>query len=872
MALFNDTGGSTDYGNYITGQQNTPNPAPVGQTPAPVTSPPPATDINNLISQAYAGIGRSDTGTGLGAVTQGEKDYWAGQVASGAINPTNFQSVFNNSVNSYKAANPNDPYTQYVNNYQAKQIPTTFSGNAYLAANPDVAAAYQAAPGGLNVDDFAKQHYSTYGINEQRLADPNAIYNKLVKDAYATNLGLDPNTIDATNEGLNYWKGQLASGAVKPQDFNSVFNNAVDAYIAANPNDTYSKKALDIRKTNTENTGLKDYATSVFGDTTLSAADQANKIIDQARQKGYDQTRLEQVLGKDKAQPLYDAYKKNINDFLTTTLAQEPGTTMNEVGAIHKQALDHNMTVDDLVKYGGLDKKVAQSYFDMYDKGLGSLISQLNDPKKYDDVQKTQNLLALQQKYGTTDAELAKASGGKATAADIKAYLDPIRNLQPDLQKMMTDSSYTAADIQKKIDEARQDPRAAGIFGLGLDKLQKDIPGYALRDAQSGSRDLATSYQDFLNKAKATPELAAKYAPQIATVENIFKNTQYSANEVFGGKTQNYQLQLMSSLTDKAKKEIPQQLEFTKQAPKTQYDEDGNPYTYTPPPKLKTPGIEQDEDGNFYQTKPVNVNGAEVYASYDTNGKLTGYSGNSRQATWLDGHHYITGNWDAKGNAKPATHGSYNSGFVGGMLQDIGSNPLGMLMLAAATGGLSGLASEALLPYLGESLAGAAGSGLVGGTMSQLSGGDFLKGAVGGGLGNLAGRFVGGLMPPEVGADGGMGSLPVNAGITGNSMVDSYLTKGIPKAVGAVTNSLVNNGNAGQAGITSLLNSGINLGLGNTDLGLDNLPEGLRPYATGIASNLITSGLTGKPTNLTNAAISTALQEAISANKPVKRI
>jgi hypothetical protein len=123
-----------------TGQQNT------------ATTPPP--DINNLISQAYAGIGRSDTGTGLGAVTQGEKDYWAGQVASGAINPTNFQSVFNNSVNSYKAANPNDPYTQYVNDYQAKQIPTTFSGNAYLAANPDVAAAYQAAPGGLNVDDL----------------------------------------------------------------------------------------------------------------------------------------------------------------------------------------------------------------------------------------------------------------------------------------------------------------------------------------------------------------------------------------------------------------------------------------------------------------------------------------------------------------------------------------------------------------------------------------------------------------------------------------------------------------------------------------------------------------------------------------------
>ena len=839
--------------------------APLSQTPTPVTPPPPVAPFayDTMVRNAYSTYAGLDPNT-IAANNEG-LNYWTGQLNSGALKPQDFGNAFQYSVNQYATQHPD-----YKPPTPPPATPTNFDANAYLALNKDVSDAYKTNNYGMTPEQFAQYHYQNFGSQEHRPSDSNVIYDKLVKDAYATNLGLDPTTIDATNEGLKYWKGQLASGAVKPQDFNSVFNNAVDAYIAANPNDTYSQKALDIRKTNTENTGLKDYATSVFGDTTLSAADQANKIIDQARQKGYDQTRLEQILGKDKVQPLYDTYKKNINDFLTTTLAQEPGTTMNEVGAIHKQALDHNMTADDLVKYGGLDKTTAQSYFDMYDKGLGSIISQLNDPKKYDDVQKTQNFLALQQKYGTTDAELAKASGGKATTADIKAYLDPIRNLQPDLQKMMTDNSYTAADIQKKIDEARQDPRASGIFGAGLDKLQKDIPGYALRDAQSGSRDLATSYQDFLNKAKATPELAAKYAPQIAAVENIFKNTQYSANEVFGGKTQNYQLQLMSSLTDKAKKAIPQQLEFTQPPSTQQWGEDGY-YTYTPPPKLKTPGIEQDEDGNFYQTKPVNVNGAEVYAIYDTNGKLTGYSGNSRQATWLDGHHYITGEWDAQGKAKPATHGSYNSGFVGGMLQDIGSNPLGMLMLAAATGGLSGLASEALLPYLGESLAGAAGSGLVGGTMAGLQGQDILKGAIGGGLGNLVGSYVGSQMPVP-GMDGGMGSAPF-AGITGNPMIDNYLTKSLPKAAGAVTNAAVTGGNVGQAGINSLINTGVNSALNPVfnNLGLESLPTSVQPYAGGIASNLITSSLTGKPVNVQNAVMNTALQQAMNANKMAAR-
>ena len=811
------------------------------QSIAPVQPAAAAPNYDTMVRNAYSTYAGLDPNT-IAANNEG-LNYWTGQLNSGALKPQDFGNAFQYSVNQYATEHPD-----YKPPTPPPATPTNFDANAYLALNKDVSDAYKTNNYGMTPEQFAQYHYQNFGSQEHRPSDSNVIYDKLVKDAYATNLGLDPNTIDATNEGLNYWKGQLASGAVKPQDFNSVFNNAVDAYIAANPNDTYSQKALDIRKTNTENTGLKDYATSVFGDTTLSAADQANKIIDQARQKGYDQTRLEQILGKDKVQPLYDTYKKNINDFLTTTLAQEPGTTMNEVGAIHKQAVDRNMTADDLVKYGGLDKATAQSYFDMYDKGLGSIVSQLNDPKKYDDVQKTQNLLALQQKYGTTDAELAKATGGKTTVDDVKAYLDPIRNLQTDLQKMMTDNSYTAEDVQKKIDAARKDPRASGIYGAALDKISQNMPAFALRDAQSGNKDLVTSYQDFLTKAKATPASAAQYAPQIAAVENILKNTQYSANEVFGGKTQNYQLQLMSSLTDKAKKAIPQQLEFTKQAPKTQLDEDGIPYTYTPPPKLKTPGIEQDEDGNFYQTKPVNVNGEEVFANYDTNGKLTGYSGNPRQATWLDGHHYLTGNWDAQGNAKPSTHGSYNNGFVGGMLQDIGSNPLGMLALAAATGGLGGL--------LGGGVLGAAGAG---GIMAGLQGQDILKGALGGGLGNLAGGFVGSNLP--------------TGGLTDNSMINGYLNSALPKAAGAITNAAVTGGNAGQAGLTSLINTGVNSALNPVfnNLGLESLPTSVQPYVSGIGSNLITSSLTGKPVNVQNAVMNTALQQAMNANKMAAR-
>ena len=802
--------------------------APSAMSPPPVTPPSPVAGPTTLNDLYQTVLGRAPDAGGL---TNWQNAFGTGPLTKDQINAFTV------------AAAP-----ELINSGYKPPTPTGFDANAYLSTNKDVADAYAANNLGLTPEQFAAEHYNIYGKNEGRLGDSNAIYDKLVKDAYANNLGLDPATIAANNEGLNYWKNQLTTGTVKPQDFSSVFNNAVDAYIAANPNDFYSQKALDFRKTQTENTGIKDYATSVFGDTTLSAADQANKIIDQARQNGFDQTRLEKILGKDKVQPLYDTYKKNINDFLTTTLAQEPGTTMNEVGAIHKQAVDRNMTVDDFVKYGGLDKNTAQSYFDMYDKGLGSIVSQLNDSKKYDDVSKTQNLLALQQKYGTTDAELAKATGGKTTTSDIKSYLDPIRNLQTDLQKMMTDNSYTAEDVQKKIDEARKDPRASGIFGTALDKISQNMPAFVLRDAQSGNKDLVTSYQNFLTKAKATPETAAKYAPQIATVENILKNTQYSANEVFGGKTQNYQLQLMSSLTDKAKKDIPQQLEFTPVVKKQGVDEDGNPVIQQTGGYLKSTNVDMNEDGTFSSTKPVTVNGEEVYANYDTNGKLTGYSGNPAQATWLDGHHYITGKWDAQGNAKPAQHGSYNSGFIGNALQDMGSNPLGMLMLAAATGGLGGL--------LGGGALGAAGAG---GIMAGLQGQDILKGALGGGLGNLAGGFVGANLP--------------TGGFTDNSMINGYLNSALPKAAGAVTNSAITGGNVGQAGLTSLVNTGVNSALNPVfnNLGLEGLPTNVQPYVSGIGSNLITSSLTGKPVNVQNAVMNTVLQQAMNANKMAAR-
>jgi hypothetical protein len=754
-------------------------------------------------------------------------------------------------------------------------IPTNFSGNAYFAANPDVAAAYQTAPGGLNTDDFAKLHYNTHGINEQRLADPNAIYNKLVQDSYGTigrtGVGADASNIDQA--GLDYWKGQLASGAIAPQDFGSVFNNAVNVYKEQNPDDKYTQYVNNYQKTQTENNQIKDYVSSVLSDTTLSPSDQANKILNQARQSGFDQQRLESVFGKDKVQPYMDTYKTNINDFINTTLAQEPGTTMNEVGALHKAAVENKWTPDELVKYGGLDKATAQSYFDLYDKGLGSIVAGLNDPKT-DDITKTATLMSLTQKYGTTDADIAKASKGKFTEKEVAAYLDPVRDVPTGLQKLMNDSKATASDITKFINNAKADPRAAGIFGVGLDKVLASSPELVMRDIQNGTGSLAENYQTFLEKAKSTPENAAKYAPQIAQVEKMLDTAMFSANENFGGKPQDYQLQIVSPLTAKSKENIPQQLEMTPIKMEARDDGEGGTYQVKTGGGVKTKGVQEISSGDsesgysltgYRSTEPTTINGLPVYANYDATGKLTGYEADSRYRSWLNGKQSISGSFDANGNPKPVGHQSKQAGFKGfgqdvlGAFNDMGI--VGQLALMYATGG----AGSALAASMGGgALANAAASGLISGALSEVGGGDFGKGFLGGAVGSGVGSLAQGAMPT-----GGLTT-------TGNPMIDSYLTKALPSAASSAARTGVLGGNALDAGLYSLLNTGVGTGvnagtnmlLGET--GLDKLGAA-QPYATGIASNLVSGAITGRNFDINKAITNTAAQQLLQTGKTAAR-
>lgn len=772
----------------------------------------------------------------------------------------------------------------------------------YFSANPDVAAAYQQNSYGLTPEQFAQTHYEKYGANEQRdnpytdvvsqwaAANPTASpyqitqavadaggLNPVLADAIARQYGTTVDAVNSgyqTNQGINSlyqtYLGRAPESQAVVDQWMKQFGSTIDPNEIAAFRQAAAPELAQTHYLSTPMRGdIQQYVSGVLADNSLSDWEKTNKIMEQAQKSGITQSQIEDVFGKQNVQPYMDTYKKGIASFLGETLAKEQGTTMNEVGAIHQAAQKYGLTPDEIAKYGGLELKEVQSYFDQYNQGLGTIMSRLNDPK-VDDVTKTQTALALQQKYGTTDAELAKASKGKYTEADVKAYLDPVRNVPTNLQKLFDDPNASAADITKFINQAKADPRAVGIYGAALDKISANTPALYLRDAATGAADVSDSYEKFLAVAKSTPELATQYAPQIKAIEQAKTIIgKHALNKDFGGEYKDYAMQMFLGLDKKTQNQVPKQLEMT--APKTQtltgVDENNELYTYNAvqPAELKSsqkgfepiygPGDEYSPGAIEGYRKKVdseafNATGKPVYALYDANGRLTGYESNAH--VHINDPQWYGGKWDADGRPTPTTGANRSGGFFKNTLQDIASlGPAGQIALMAATGGLG----SAVAAQLGGGLlANAAASGLISGALSDVAGGSFEKGFLGGAVGSGVGSLVNASMP---------------ANVTGNAFVDSYLSSAAPNVASNMARAGVMGADMGDAGLASLLNTGLNMG--TNSLINAAMPDTLSPtqqqWASGIGSGLIKSAITGQPIDVNKTIQNTALQQALQLGR-----
>jgi hypothetical protein len=103
---------------------------------------------------------------------------------------------------------------------RATPLTAASNSNAYLMANPDVAAEYAANSYGMTPQQIAAYHSNTYGNKEQR-ATPLAAAEAQVTNMYRNVLGRDP---DPT--GLQFWSSAIAAGRSPESIYNEFLTSA----------------------------------------------------------------------------------------------------------------------------------------------------------------------------------------------------------------------------------------------------------------------------------------------------------------------------------------------------------------------------------------------------------------------------------------------------------------------------------------------------------------------------------------------------------------------------------------------------------------------------------------------------------------------
>ena len=615
-------------------------------------------------------------------------------------------------------------------------------------------------------------------------------------------------------------------------------------------------------------TQIKDYINSVYGDATLAPWQQTNKVMEAAQKAGVSQDDLRAIYGKDVVDPYLKTYGTGIKDYITNTLSDKTRSDFDKVATINQAAVKYGLDADEIAKYSGLNKKGVDQMFTAFDTGLAGIVKSLSAPT-VSDLDKTKGALALQQKYSVTDDQIAKALGGNVTGKDVNAYLAPVKNFGTDLQSITSDPTKNAKDLQSFIDTAKKDPRIQGLYGLAIDKVQKAVPILGLRDSMTGNgtpEQLAKGYTDFVAAVNADPALREKYGAQADAIKKVADISQRIADEKYGGKLQPHMFQTFIGLDQKTMADIPKQLETTKPETRTVTDNEGQTQTYTVPGQVKdTKGLEpvysytgsgdsQTEQLVGY-TKPIKTSaGVTVDAQYDANGTLTGYRGRDEDKVWPQHRVGISGQWDADGKASPVTKVE-TVGFGKNLIQDVAAlGPVGQLAIAFATSGLGSLAAGALTPALGATAAKVVASGLISGTVSEIGGGKFgkgfLTGAAGAGTNILAQNYM-----PTIN--------------TGSAFADQYLTKALPNLATSTVGALINKQDVGQAGISSLLNTGTNMATSSliNSVMPDTLTPEMQKMFTGVSGQLLSSLLQDKPIDLQKSIMNTIMQNAMSQSK-----
>jgi hypothetical protein len=302
----------------------------------------------NLIEAQYATIGRSGVGTGANQIDEAGLNAWTNALVSGEFKPEDLSSRFGTAVTDYMAQNPDDQYTQYVKDYQAKQattggggvsnLDTTGGGTATVADTSGIATLNNAATGtnlnafsnaytGANINDYiANNNLDAAGIAaaaKQFNVDPAQIVaaqnaQNIVTNVYRNVLGRDPDPA-----GLSWWTNQIMNGDRTGAEMYAEFQKSAKSLLG-----TGGTKEL-FKEMSLEN-AVKDFGGYQSADKRTIADEWVRNTLgrevteDDRKQQWYKDAANSSVMTTvGKAEDIYSKFKDFARDNASTTVAQQ---------------------------------------------------------------------------------------------------------------------------------------------------------------------------------------------------------------------------------------------------------------------------------------------------------------------------------------------------------------------------------------------------------------------------------------------------------------------------------------------------------------------------------------------------------------------
>ena len=322
------------------------------------TAPISAADAQKLVEAQYATIGRSGVGAGTNQIDETALKAWTEDLTSGRVSANDFGGRFQTAVTNYMAERPEDPYTQYVKEYQAKQAATsgagTTGGVTNLATTGNAATtgadtsgiatlnntgaatgttgtnlnAFNNSFTGANINDYiANNKLDAAGITAAGLkfnVDPAQITaaqnaQNIVTNVYRNVLGRDPDPA-----GLSWWTNQIMNGDRTGQEMYAEFLKSAQSILGATGTTGIGKFDMSLDEAAKEYTGYQSADKRTIADewvrNTLGReatdADRATQWYKDAANSGVMNT-------IDKAQSIYSGFKDYAIGEATATTAKK---------------------------------------------------------------------------------------------------------------------------------------------------------------------------------------------------------------------------------------------------------------------------------------------------------------------------------------------------------------------------------------------------------------------------------------------------------------------------------------------------------------------------------------------------------------------